>query len=197
METVWPGECIEYHLFWAFFLGGLSWGIFGALWLWKISHTLPRKSYVEVSGSSTGSLGVLTAAAFSPVLSSTGDVSRASSAWSLPACCIHSQPSSPGSVCSPSALEASRAGWQRLTGWPAALWHSMTNSPHEFNEALGTSKTQRIRRPIFCLFCLVPMFLQHCRHLSASAQNSLFCWDFWTSKPCLICVCTSKYWMRL
>lgn len=57
-------------------------------------------------------------------------------------------------------------------------WHSKTNSPYGFSETLGISKTQRIKRHIFCLCLLALVFLQHCRHLSASAQNALFCWDF-------------------
>lgn len=140
------------------------------------------------------SLGVLAAAAFSPVLSSTGDVSRASSAWSLPGCCIHSQPSSPGSVCSPSALEASRAGWQadqQLSGIPWQI------PPMDSMRLLAQAKLRGLEDISSvsaalhsCSSNTAGTFLPQLRTPCSAGISEL-------QSLCLICVCTSKYWMRL
>lgn len=75
-------ESLKAMYFEFFLLGRLSWGTFGALWLWKISQLMipcAERADAEASGTFTDNSGVLVAAAFRPVHSSTGNVSRASS----------------------------------------------------------------------------------------------------------------------
>lgn len=177
-------ESLKAMYFDFFLLGRLSWGTFGALWLWRISQLMipcAERADVEASGTFTDNSGVLVAAALS--CTQQHWECEQSLFFLISPFLLHSLPASSPGKCVLTKYTWGQQSWLTERLWTMLTvqqlsWHSKTNSPHGFNETLGTSKTQRIKRHTFCLWLLALMFLQHCRHLSASSQNFLFCLYF-------------------